>query len=136
MRAVVAANDEIDAVWVGGLEMGVSVINVFQENGSEVPFIAGTNPINGFLRLAIENDVEFFGAPFPPGASAICVDKVLSLLAGESMNKFIDVIDDLDIPPVLTLADAPEFYVDELNDDFVGPLVAPVDVYVAAGFGR
>lgn len=136
MRAVVRAHDQIDGVWVGGLEMGVSVINVFNENDLDIPFMAGTNPINGFLRLAIENDVQFSAAPFPPGSSSVCVERLLALLNGESMNKFIDVVDELNIPPVITHDDAADWYVPELNDDFVGPVVAPIDVYVNGGFGR
>ena len=47
--------------------MGVSVINAFTEAQRPLPKLAGTNPINGFLRLAIENDIDFYAAPFPPG---------------------------------------------------------------------
>ncbi|MGH3443525.1 MAG: substrate-binding domain-containing protein, partial [Nitriliruptorales bacterium] len=93
MRAVLTSQPQIDGVWVGGLEMGVAVINTFQEAGRDIPFIAGTNALNGFLRLAQENDVEFFVAQFPPAAAKVCVETMFKVLDGEPVQKFIDVKD-------------------------------------------
>ncbi|HWO70035.1 MAG TPA: substrate-binding domain-containing protein [Actinomycetota bacterium] len=135
MRAILAANPEIDGVWVGGLEMGVSVINAFKEAGRPLPFIAGTNPINGFLRLAIENDVRFFAAPFPPSASKLCVETLFKVLKGESVPRFIEVADVMEGTQPFGDDRAEEFYRPEFNDDWIGPAVVPDEVYLDAGFG-
>jgi ribose transport system substrate-binding protein len=135
MRAVLTANPEIDGVWVGGLEMGVSVINAFKEAGRELPLMAGTNPINGFLRLAIENDVDFFTAPFPPAASQLCVDTLFKVLNGESVPRFIEVADVMEGTQPFGSEEAEDRYRPEFNDDWIGPAVIPDQAYLEAGFG-
>lgn len=136
MRGVLTANPEIDGVWVGGLEMGVSVINAFKDAGRELPVIAGTNPINGFLRLAIENDIEFYGSPFPPAASKLCVDTMFKVLAGESVPRFIEVADEMEGTQPFGTNDAENVYEPKFNDDWIAPAVIPDGEYSAAGFER
>ena len=135
MRTILTAQPEIDGVWVGGLEMGVSVINAFNDAGRPLPKMAGTNPINGFLRLAIENDIDFSASPFPPGASKICVDTAFKVLAGESLPRFIEVADVLEGAQPYGSDQAEEFYRPEFNDDWIGPAVVDDEVYLEAGFG-
>jgi ribose transport system substrate-binding protein len=136
MRAVLTANPEIDGVWVGGLEMGVSVINAFQEAGRELPVMAGTNPINGFLRLAIENDIDFYAAPFPPSASQLCVETMFKILGGESIPRFTEVAEVMEGTQPFDASEAEEHYQEQFNDDWVGPAVIPDEAYFEAGFTR
>lgn len=135
MRAILAAQPEIDGVWVGGLEMGVSVINAFQEADRDLPFIAGTNPINGFLRLAIENDIDFYAAPFPPAAAKLCVETLFKVLDGESVPRFIEVADVMEGTQPFGSDEAEDRYQPQFNDDWIGPAVIPEDAYLEAGFG-
>jgi ribose transport system substrate-binding protein len=136
MRAVLTAQPKIDGVWVGGLEMGVSVINAFKDAGRPLPVMAGTNPINGFLRLAIENKVDFVAAPFPPSASKLCVDTMFKVLSGESVLRFTEVASVMDGTQTFATDKAPELYRPQFNDDWIGPEVIPADAYVSAGFAR
>lgn len=136
MRTVVAQQSEIDGVWVGGLEMGPGVVNAFQEAGRDVPFIAGTNPTNGFLKLAKDNSLDFFAAPFPPGAAKACVDVMLQVLDGQSVQKFIDVKDVMDGTAPYGTDQLDTWYVPSLNDDFIGPLVYDEQFYADNGFAR
>jgi ABC-type sugar transport system substrate-binding protein len=136
MRTVLTANEQIDGVWVGGLEMGVSVISAFADAGRPMPKMGGTNPINGFLRLAIENDVDFFAAPFPSAAAKNCVETAFALLEGQSVPRFIEVADVLEGAAPFGSEQAEEFYRPEFNDDWIGPAVVPDQVYLDAGFGR
>ncbi|HZD01436.1 MAG TPA: substrate-binding domain-containing protein [Actinomycetes bacterium] len=136
MRAVLTAQPKIDGVWVGGLEMGVSVINAFKDAGRQLPVMAGTNPINGFLRLAIENKVDFVAAPFPPGASKLCVDTMLKVLNGESVPRFTEVASEMDGTQTFGADEAKDFYRPQFNDDWIGPEVIPESAYLAAGFAR
>jgi ribose transport system substrate-binding protein len=135
MRAILAAEPEIDGVWVGGLEMGVSVINAFDEAGRDLPFISGTNPINGFLRLAIENGIDFYAAPFPPAAAQLCVETMFRVLDGESVPRFIEVADVMEETQPFGTEDAEARYESQFNDDWIGPAVIPTDAYLEAGFG-
>jgi ribose transport system substrate-binding protein len=136
MRAILTAQSEIDGVWVGGLEMGVSVINAFKDAGREIPPMAGVNPINGFLRLAIENGVQFDAAPFPPGASKYCAETAFKVLAGEEVPRFIEVADVLEGASPYSSDEAEANYRPEFNDDWIGPAVVDDEVYLEAGFGR
>lgn len=136
MRAVLAANPAVDGVWVGGLEMGVSVVTAFNEADRPIPFIAGTNPINGFVRLAIENDIDFYAAPFPPSASQLCVDTLFKVLNGESVPRFIEVADVMEGTQPFGSEQAAERYQAQFNDDWIGPAVIPEEAYIEAGFGQ
>lgn len=136
MRTVIAQTPDVDAVWVGGLEMGPSVIEAYKEAGVELPLIGGTNPTNGFLRLAIEEDLEFYVAPFPAAAAQECVNTVFQVLDGESVPKYTDVIDLMDGVAPYDETEAQDWYEPDFNDDFVGPKVADDQVYLDAGFGR
>ena len=39
-----------------------------------MPFIGGTGITNGFLRTAIEDEIDFFAVQFPPAGSSECVE--------------------------------------------------------------
>ena len=136
MRTVLAQNPQIDGVWVGGLEMGSGVVNAFAESGRPVPFIAGTNPINGFLRLADEQGFDFFAAPFPPGASKECAGQMINILEGKSVKKFTDVSDLIDGTAPYGTGELDDWYVPELNDDFIVPLGYPAEFFASEGFAR
>ena len=136
MRAILNAQPQIDGVWVGGLEMGVSVINAFNDAGRPLPKMGGTNPINGFLRLAIENDIDFYAAPFPPAAAKDCVETAFQVLSGESVPRFIEVADVLEGAQPFGSEQAAEQYREEFSDDWIGPAVIPDEAYLEAGFGR
>lgn len=136
MRTVVAQNPELDGVWVGGLEMGPGVVNAFQESGGKVPFIAGTNPVNGFLRVAKEQGLDFFASPFPPSASKECVSLMLDILDGKPVKKFTDVLTKLDGAAPFGTDELDSRYVPALNDDFIAPAVYPESVYADGGFAR
>lgn len=136
MRTVVAQQPQIDAVWVGGLEMGPAVVGAFGEAGVPVPFIAGTNPTNGFLKVAKDQGLDFYAAPFPPGAAKACVDVMLDVLSGTPVQKFTDVRTLMDGTSPYGSADIDKWYVPALNDDFIGPLVYDEAFYAENGFAR
>lgn len=133
-RTILLQEPEIDAVWTGGFEMGIGIVDAFQEAGIDVPFIGGTGPTNGFLRIAIEDDLEFFAAQFPPGGSSECVKTMIDILEGNPVQKFTDVTVALADTESITLATAADNYQADLNDDFIGPMIYSVDVYTEAGF--
>ena len=84
MRTVLVQEPEIDAIWAGGFEMGVGVVDAFKEAGRDVPFIGGTGITNGFLRIAQEDDLDFFAVQFPPAGSSKCVDTMVAVLEGDA----------------------------------------------------
>jgi ribose transport system substrate-binding protein len=136
MRTVVAQHPDIDGVWIGGLEMTPGVITAFQERGLKVPFISGTNPSNGFLRLAQENDLDFYAAPLSPNAAKECANVAAQVLEGKSVKKYVNVETFMPDAAPFGTSDIAKYYLPGLNDDFIGPPVYPESFYADSGFKR
>lgn len=136
MRTVIVQNPNIDAIWAGGMEMGQGAAEAYKEAGLPVPFIGGTGVINGFLRTAIRDNLDFYVEQFPPAASQQCVNTMIDVLEGKSVQKFTDARTLMvGVDPYGTAQVATE-YKPQFNDDFIGPQVFPDAVYLAAGFGK
>lgn len=130
--ALMAANPKIDGVWSGGSEMATGAMLAFNDAGRPQPIYGVDNPTNGFLRLAKQYDVKFNAFPDPPGPIAkACLDTTVKVLKGEPVQKFEQLpaegYDDTSVG---------DNYVEQLSDDFVPPLVLPMEAYVAAGMQR
>jgi ribose transport system substrate-binding protein len=136
MRAILQAQPEIDGLWFGGMEMGLGGVMAFQQDGRDIPLIGGTGPTNGFLRIADEEDLEFFVAPFPPSASELCVETMFRVLDGEPVQKHIDVKDDMEGTAPFGSGDAEAEFLEQFNDEFIGPVAVDESVYLEAGFAR
>lgn len=134
--AMIAANPQIDGVWAGGSEMAIGAILAFKDAGRPMPKFGVDNPLNGFLRLAQENNIQFTGYPDPPAMSQVCLDTAVDVLKGKSVKKFIDVTNLLPNGNGYTEKAIGTNYVPQLNDDFVPPATAPASTYVNAGFAR
>ncbi len=130
--AMLAANPEIDGVYAGGSEGAMGALLAFDEAGRDQPVYGTVSPLNGWLRLAMEHKVKFTAWPQPAALEGkYCVDTALKVLRGEKVTKFVHIPE-----VVITDENAAEHYIPELNDDFSVPAVAPIEVYVEAGFGR
>ncbi|MCB1490031.1 MAG: substrate-binding domain-containing protein [Bauldia sp.] len=130
--AMLAANPEIDGVYAGGSEGAIGALLAFAEAGRDQPKYGAVVPLNGWLRLAMEHKVEFTSWPQPAALEAkYCFETGMKVLRGEEVTKFVPIPED-----VVTEANAAEFYIPELKDDFSGPAVAPVEYYIDAGFSR
>jgi len=82
-EAFLAGNPQIDGIWSdSGITM-VGAIERSRKRSDDSPMTA--EPLNGFLRLAKENNVEFLAVGFPPGQAARCADTAISVLKGESV---------------------------------------------------
>src|SRR5437762_542771 len=91
--AIMAANSQIDGVWAGGGEMALGAALAYQDAGKTQPKYGFANVLNGFLRLAKENNLTFTGVPDPPSMSKACLDTALDVLQGKPVKKFINVAD-------------------------------------------
>lgn len=136
MEAIMAANPDIDGVWAGGGEMALGAALAFEDAGIEPPKFAMVNVPNGFLRLAEEYDYEFVGSPDPPGMSAHCLQAAVDILEGKEVTKFIPLRTLMDGADPYDHTDFVQWYVPELNDDFIPPATVDVQYYVDGGFER
>jgi len=135
-QTMLTANPQIDGIWAGGAEMAIGAFDAWIEAGKPIPPTGATNPANGFLRLAKEHNVDFFAAPYPPAMSKVCVDVAIRLLKGEAVPKYIDVADVMPEAAPFGRDKLDAMYQPELNDDFIAPLLVPLEQVKQAGFAR
>ncbi|MBK8048803.1 MAG: substrate-binding domain-containing protein [Anaerolineales bacterium] len=136
MEAIMAANPQIDGVWAGGGEMTLGAALAIQDAGVEAPKFAMVNVPNGFLRLAKENGYEFVGAPDPPSMSKFCLQTAVDVLEGKPVTKFISLRTLMDGADPYDNTSFEQWYVPELNDDFIPPATVDVQAYIDGGFAR
>jgi ribose transport system substrate-binding protein len=136
MEAIMAANPQIDGVWAGGGEMALGTGLAFEDAGLPAPKFAMVNVPNGFLRLAKEYGYEFVGAPDPPSMSKYCLQTAVDILQGKEVTKFISLRTLMDGADPYDYTDFEQWYVPELNDDFIPPATVDVQYYIDGGFGR
>ncbi len=136
MEALLASNPTIDGVYTAGSEAAIGALQAFEERGAEMPAFAVSNDLNGFVRLAEENEVEFVAAPAPASMSASCIDTAVDLLKGKSVPRFIDAEVVTPDSEIYDDSEAKKHYYPEFSDEFVGPPIAPASVYKGAGLGR
>jgi ABC-type sugar transport system substrate-binding protein len=134
--AIMAANPQIDGVWAGGGEMALGAALAYQDAGKAQPKYGFANVLNGFLRLAKENQLTFTGVPDPPSMSKLCLDTALDVLQGKPVKKFVNVAESMDGSAAYDQTQVDKYYVPELNDDFVPPAAVPVKAYIDGGFAR
>jgi ABC-type sugar transport system substrate-binding protein len=136
MEALMAANPQIDGVWAGGGEMVLGAALAYEDAGKEFPKFAMVNVPNGFLRLADQYDLEFVGSPDPPGMSKWCLQTAIDILEGKPVNKFISLRTLMEGADPYDQTDFIQWYVPELNDDFIPPMTVDLQYYLDGGFER
>jgi len=137
MQAILSAHPRVNGVWSGGSEMSLGAIDAFAGAHKAMPMFGTTNPLNGFLRLARQYHLKFYGAPYPPAAMGkVEVDVALKILRGQPVKKYSDVINVIKGAGGYTQAQLGSRYQPGLNDDFVPPAIIPLSVYRKNGFAR
>lgn len=136
MEAIMAANPQIDGVWAGGGEMALGAALAYEDAGKTAPKFGMVNVPNGFLRLADQYKYEFVGSPDPPSMSKYCLQTAIDILQGKPVNKFISLRTLMDGADPYDQATGLQWYVPELNDDFIPPMTVDLQYYLDGGFGR
>jgi hypothetical protein len=78
--------------------------------------------MNGFLRVAAENNVKFYAVQYPPAMSMLCVDTAIKILQGEEVPRYIDVHEEMPSTRDFTYEDIDQFYNPAWSDDVFGPV--------------
>lgn len=113
--------DTIDAIWSDSGLQNVGVIQAYNEAGLSVPPITA-EPLNGFLKLAKENNVEFAAIGYPPTHSADCLDTAVAALQGQPVSSFVNVE-----VPIFTNAEIDQYVRMDCSDDLWIPAEALSD---------
>jgi ABC-type sugar transport system substrate-binding protein len=136
MEALLAANPQIDGVWAGGGEMALGSVLAFADANKTQPKYGLVNVPNGFLRLADQHKLQFVAAPDPPAMSRHCLQTAVDVLQGKPVQKFIHLSTLMDGVDIYDHTNFMQYYVPELNDDFIPPATVDLQHYADGGFGR
>ncbi len=120
---LVKYGDSIDAIWSGGAQMSQGIVSAYLDKGMKIPPIGGGEFATGFLRQAIENDLDY-------GAWHV------NILRGRLVPRFIDFVDH--IPDTGTFSDLEgrKYFNKEWSDDVFGPILFPKERLKKLGYLR
>jgi len=89
-EAWLASYPQIDAVWSDSAFMAWGAIEAFVEANRDIPPMTA-EPLNGFLKLAKQHNVDFFARGYPNAYGLDFVDMAVNVLMGEVVPRFKDV---------------------------------------------
>lgn len=131
---LVQYGDEIDAIWSGGAQMSQGIISAYLDAGLDIPPIGGGEWQNGFLRLALEHDIDYLAWQYPNAMITLCIDAALQILAGEPVPRFIDFSGVIPNSEPFTDEQGAEYFREEWSDDVHGPITMPDEKLAELGF--
>lgn len=126
--------DDIDGIWSGGAQMSQGIVSAYLDAGNKIPLIAGGEFANGFLRLAIENELTFAAWQYPNAMVKLCIDTAVQILQGESVPRFIDFQDVIENTQNFDSSKAEEYFNPKWSDDVFGPVLFPEAKLEELGF--
>jgi|GEM_PF-3187111 len=89
-EAWIQAFPEIDAIWSDSAFMAWGAVEAFVEANRDIPPMS-SEPLNGFLKLAKQYDVDFFCKGYPSSYILDTVGMCVSILKGEVIPRYVDV---------------------------------------------
>ncbi len=125
---------EIDGIWSGGAQMSQGIISAYLDAGQDIPPIGGGEWQNGFLRLALEHDINYLAWQYPNAMITMCIDAALQILAGEPIARFIDFSGVIPNSEPFTDEQGVEYFREEWSDDVHGPITMPDEKLAELGF--
>lgn len=126
--------EDIDGIWSNGAQMSQGIISAYLDAGLPIPPIAGGEYMQGFLRLAEEENVTFRAIQYPNAMVITCIDAALSILRGEPVPRFIDFRDVLENSGDFTNETMDAFYNPNWSDDVFGPVFLPDERMTELGY--
>lgn len=118
--------DSIDAIWSDSGLQDIGVIQAYNEAGLAIPPMTA-EPLNGFLKLAKENNVEFAAIGYPPTHSADCLNTAVAALEGKPVSSFVNVN-----VPIFTNEEIDDYVRMDCSDDLWIPAEALSDELLAS----
>ena len=130
-EAFLAAHPQIDGIWSDSAFMAWGAIEAFVEAGRPIPPVTA-EPLNGFLRLAKQYNVEFYAIGYPPSQSIQCVDAAVKILRGEPVPKHIPIGEVLEF----TNEELDKYYRPDMSDDLWVDYQLPEEKLKELGFTK
>lgn len=131
---LVQHGEDIDAIWSGGAQMSQGIISAYLDAGMDIPPIGGGEWQNGFLRLALDHDIQYLAWQYPNAMITLCIDAALQILAGEPVPRFIDFVGKIDNSDPFTDVQGADYFRPDWSDDVHGPITMPDEKLAELGF--
>jgi ribose transport system substrate-binding protein len=119
MESLLVKFPNVDAIWSDSGIQDIGVIQAYTEAGEQIPPMS-SEPLNGFLRLAEENNVPFAAIGYPPYHSERCLQAAIDTLHGEPQPRFINVD-----AAVFTDQEIGQYFEPQCSDDLWVPSELP-----------
>lgn len=130
---LISSHPGVNGIFAGGSEGGIGAIEAYASANQPMPAFGVDNVLNGFLRLAKQYNVKFWGYPDPPSMSASCLAQTTKILSGQPVSQFENVTSSLTGSGGFDQQKLSAEYQPTLSDDFVPPATAPISFYKRAG---
>ena len=115
-------------------QMSQGIVSAYLDAGAAIPPIGGGEFGNGFLRLALENDISYAAWQYPNAMVTLCMDTALAILRGEPVPRFIDFQDSIPNTQNFTDSEGETYFNPNWSDDVFGPILFPAERLEALGF--
>ena len=122
---LVKYGDSIDGIWSGGAQMSQGIVSAYLDKGMKIPPIGGGEYATGFLKQAVENDLEYGAWQYPNAMVVLCMDAAVNILRGRLVPRFIDFVDNIPGTGTFTDSEGKRFYNKKWSDDVFGPILFP-----------
>ena len=122
---LVKYGDSIDGIWSGGAQMSQGIVSAYLDKGMKIPPIGGGEYATGFLKQAVENNLEYGAWQYPNAMVVLCMDAAVNILRGRLVPRFIDFVDNIPGTGTFTDSEGKRFYNKKWSDDVFGPILFP-----------
>ena len=122
---LVKYGDNIDGIWSGGAQMSQGIVSAYLDKGMKIPPIGGGEYATGFLRQAVENELEYGAWQYPNAMVVLCMDAAVNTLRGRLVPRFIDFVDHIPGTGPFSDSEGKEYYNKNWSDDVFGPILFP-----------
>ena len=126
----------VDGIWSGGAQMSQGIVSAYLDKGMKIPPIGGGEFANGFLRQAVENNLEYGAWQYPNAMIVLCMDAAINTLRGRLVPRFIDFVDHIPGTGTFSNVEGQEYFNKDWSDDVFGPVLFPAERLSKLGYLR
>lgn len=133
---LVKHGSRVDGIWSGGAQMSQGIVSAYLDKGMKIPPMGGGEFANGFLRQAVENNLEYGAWQYPNAMIVLCMDAAINTLRGRLVPRFIDFVDHIPGTGTFSNVEGQEYFNKDWSDDVFGPVLFPAERLSKLGYLR
>ena len=126
----------VDGIWSGGAQMSQGIVSAYLDKGMKIPPMGGGEFANGFLRQAVENNLEYGAWQYPNAMIVLCMDAAINTLRGRLVPRFIDFVDHIPGTGTFSNVEGQEYFNKDWSDHVFGPVLFPAERLSKLGYLR